>query len=248
MNHTSCIAGLAPFQALDGIWTYWRPVTVDIVELALVQGEDVALPHHFHDEDQVTFVIAGFRRFLIGAQSVTVGPGQGVCIPAGQPHRSLPEPNGVVCINLYLHASACDTRALLDRLAMLWHQGVRLDGDTLADLAREYRRAVPVNNAVPMNTIVPLPLPCGSAVSVATLAREFGMSREGYSRAFRRAYGMPPQTFDIVGRLNGARKLLRAGASLADAAAAAGFADQSHLGRWFRRVFGVTPGRYRTGS
>lgn len=248
MNHISCIAGLAPFQAFDGIWTYWRPVTMDIVELALVQGEDVALPHHYHDEDQLTFVIAGCRRFLVGAQWVAVGPGQGVCIPAGQPHRSLPEPNGVVCINLYLHASGYDTRGLLDRLGMLWHQSARLDVDTLADLVREYRCGVPVNSAGPMNSIAPLPLPRGSAVSVATLAREFGMSREGYSRAFRRAYGVPPQTFDIMTRLNGARKLLRAGASLADAAAAAGFADQSHLGRWFRRIFGVTPGRYRSGS
>jgi AraC-like DNA-binding protein len=248
MNHVSCIAGLAPFQAFDGIWTYWRPVTVDIVELALVQGEDVALPDHFHDEDQVTFVIAGSRRFLMGAQLVAVEPGQGVCIPAGQPHRSLPEPNGVVCINLYLHASACDTRALLDRLAVLWHQGARLDADTLADLVREYRYAMPVRSMEPMGTIAPLPLPCGSAASVTTLARELGMSREGYSRAFRRAYGMPPQSFDIMARLNGARKLLRAGVSLVDAAAAAGFADQSHLGRWFRRAFGVTPGRYRAGS
>lgn len=156
----SCIAALAPFQAFGGIWTYWRPVTADIVELALVQGEDVALPDHFHDEDQVTFVIAGARRFLMGTRLVTVGPGQGVCIPAGQPHRSLPEPNGVVCINLYLRASGCDTRALLDRLAVRWHQGAPLDAHALAGLVREYRSAVPAENAEPANTTIPLPLPC----------------------------------------------------------------------------------------
>ena len=39
-----------------------------------------------------------------------------------------------------------------------------------------------------------------------------------------------------------ARAVLRAGRSLADAAAAAGFADQSHLGRSFRAVMGSTPG------
>jgi AraC-like DNA-binding protein len=30
------------------------------------------------------------------------------------------------------------------------------------------------------------------------------------------------------------------------AAAEAGFADQAHLTRWFRRYYGVTPGAYRS--
>jgi transcriptional regulator GlxA family with amidase domain len=29
-------------------------------------------------------------------------------------------------------------------------------------------------------------------------------------------------------------------------AATCGFADQSHLGRWFRRAYGLTPAAYRT--
>lgn len=245
MNHVSSIAGLAPFQTIDGIWTYWRPTTVDIVELALVQGEDVALPDHFHDEDQVTFVIAGCRRFLVGAQLLVVGPGQGVCIPAGKPHRSLPEPDGVVCINLYLHAAGCDTHALLRRLAGLWQRGAPFHTDGLAGLVHACRRHALLDQ-MPVGNACPLPSP-GLAMPVTALARESGMSREGYSRAFRRMHGMPPQTFDIMARLNGARKLLRTGVALADAAAAAGFADQSHFGRWFRRAFGVTPGRYRAG-
>jgi len=31
------------------------------------------------------------------------------------------------------------------------------------------------------------------------------------------------------------------------AALASGFADQSHLGRWFRRAYGLTPAAYRLG-
>jgi AraC-like DNA-binding protein len=31
----------------------------------------------------------------------------------------------------------------------------------------------------------------------------------------------------------------------AAAAAEAGFADQAHLTRWFRRYYGITPGAYR---
>ena len=42
-----------------------------------------------------------------------------------------------------------------------------------------------------------------------------------------------------------ARGLLSEGVSPALAAAEAGFADQAHLTRWFRRYYGVTPGAYR---
>jgi AraC-like DNA-binding protein len=46
-------------------------------------------------------------------------------------------------------------------------------------------------------------------------------------------------------RLQRARRLLLQGVSLAEAAFACGFADQSHLTRQFRRAYGVTPGRWR---
>jgi len=31
---------------------------------------------------------------------------------------------------------------------------------------------------------------------------------------------------------------------LADAAIASGFSDQAHLTRWYKRIYGVTPGKY----
>jgi len=41
------------------------------------------------------------------------------------------------------------------------------------------------------------------------------------------------------------RRLLSGGISPARAATEAGFADQAHLNRWFRRYYGVTPGAYQ---
>jgi AraC-like DNA-binding protein len=35
------------------------------------------------------------------------------------------------------------------------------------------------------------------------------------------------------------------GSPLAEVASACGYADQSHLNRWFRRIHGTTPGRLR---
>jgi AraC-like DNA-binding protein len=47
-------------------------------------------------------------------------------------------------------------------------------------------------------------------------------------------------------RLDRARRRLIAGASLAEAAVASGFADQSHMTRQFKRAYGVSPGRWLT--
>ena len=41
------------------------------------------------------------------------------------------------------------------------------------------------------------------------------------------------------------RRLIAQGMPLSDAAIQAGFADQSHLNRWFGRYFGITPGGYQ---
>jgi AraC-like DNA-binding protein len=77
------------------------------------------------------------------------------------------------------------------------------------------------------------------------LAAAVGRSRFVVYRAFREAYGMAPSDFQRQLRLRAARRLLRAGRPVAEAAALAGFADQSHLTRWFGRYFGITPAQYR---
>jgi AraC-like DNA-binding protein len=45
-------------------------------------------------------------------------------------------------------------------------------------------------------------------------------------------------------RARKAQAMLRRGIPIADAACQAGFADQSHLNRIFKRLFGYTPGQY----
>jgi AraC-like DNA-binding protein len=55
---------------------------------------------------------------------------------------------------------------------------------------------------------------------------------------------MTPHTYQTQLRVRQAKSLLRTGLPIASAAIAAGFYDQAHLTRHFKRVVGVPPGRY----
>jgi AraC-like DNA-binding protein len=77
------------------------------------------------------------------------------------------------------------------------------------------------------------------------LAAAAGCSRYAAYRAFTRAYGLAPSDYQRQLRVRAARRLLGAGVAPARAAAEAGFADQAHLTRWFRRYYGVTPGAFQ---
>ena len=82
-------------------------------------------------------------------------------------------------------------------------------------------------------------------LGVERLAEVSGRSRFALNRAFAAAYGLMPSEYQRQLRLRHARKLIAAGAELADTATAAGFSDQSHLNRWFRRHYGITPGAFQ---
>ena len=79
------------------------------------------------------------------------------------------------------------------------------------------------------------------------LARLAGVSPWRLSRAFRRGMGMSVPDYRAHLRLIRAKKLLARGENPAYAALEAGFFDQSHLNREFRRRVGMTPAVYARG-
>ena len=85
---------------------------------------------------------------------------------------------------------------------------------------------------------------CANAPTLAELAHEAGLSRYQLLRGFAAAFGLPPHAWLQQCRLARARGLIGRGEALADAAATAGFADQSHMTRAFVRFLGFTPGAY----
>lgn len=87
-----------------------------------------------------------------------------------------------------------------------------------------------------------------SNVSSADLVQASGAaSRFQLTRSFRANYGTAPHARLVEIRLAKARSLLRQGVAPSIAAASCGFADQSHMTRWFQRAYGIPPGAYGRG-
>lgn len=76
------------------------------------------------------------------------------------------------------------------------------------------------------------------------VASDLGWSERTFRRQVSAAFGYGYATLVRLERAHRAQALLRAGAPLADAAARAGYADQPHLSREFRRVVGVSPRQF----
>jgi AraC-like DNA-binding protein len=81
-------------------------------------------------------------------------------------------------------------------------------------------------------------------VASEELERVTGLDRFALARHFRAATGTSPHRYQIGRRLARAQKMIADGMALSEAAAATGFADQSHLTRHFAARFGLTPGRF----
>jgi AraC-like DNA-binding protein len=81
-------------------------------------------------------------------------------------------------------------------------------------------------------------------ISLTRLAALVSLSPYYVARVFRAEVGLPPHGYLESVRIRRAQSLLADGMPPAAVACATGFADQSHLTHRFKRLIGVTPGRY----
>jgi AraC family transcriptional regulator len=78
-------------------------------------------------------------------------------------------------------------------------------------------------------------------INVEALAQIARLSPFHFSRVFTQSIGMTPHRYVVRLRLQRAVDLVHQGRTgLAEIAVRTGFADQSHLSRWVRRVHGVS--------
>lgn len=83
-------------------------------------------------------------------------------------------------------------------------------------------------------------------VSLEKLAQLNGWSSVHLCRVFCQEIGLPPHAYQIQVRVDRAKALLVKGWSVSKVALEMGFFDQSHFAQHFKRLTGVTPGKYIT--
>lgn len=85
---------------------------------------------------------------------------------------------------------------------------------------------------------------CTQPLRLADIAAHCGLSPSYLVRAFKARYGMTPHAYQINRRIQFGKQELRRGRSIVDVALEAGFADQAHFQRAFKRHVAATPGQY----
>lgn len=86
---------------------------------------------------------------------------------------------------------------------------------------------------------------CTEALTLEAICAAAGLSPSYLIRRFKLRYGMTPHAYLLNRRIQRSQQWLRQGRGLAEVALDAGFADQAHFQRSFKRHLAATPGQYR---
>lgn len=173
----------------------------------------------------------------------------GVLDELGLAHRGLPSFAASVLQDVELHRAFGQLHRLLDSDANVLHQQTAWR-ETLLMLFQRHAgvRQAAVAGLEPRAVTLAkelLAARLGEPPSLEELAAAVNLSPFHFARVFRRATGLPPHAWLQQRRLEQARALLRDGCAPLSVALQLGFADQSHLTRQFKQVYGVGPGEYR---
>ncbi|TBW57701.1 AraC family transcriptional regulator [Marinobacter halodurans] len=89
---------------------------------------------------------------------------------------------------------------------------------------------------------------CADEIALEQLCEQAGCTAGHLIRSFRQYFGLTPHAYQINQRIRLGQQALKAGQPIADAALMAGFADQPHFQRVFKRLVAATPRQYVTRS
>lgn len=233
-----------------------------------------AFAAHTHEEFGIGVICAGAQRSLSGRGPVEAGAGDVITVNPGEIHDGAPIGEGRRWRMLYLspevvahaaadiaegrrHAQEFSRPVIADRRTarrVLQLFATLTSGEDeghaeallLAVLAGALGEAAarPPGPAAIERARRRIDEDPAAALTLQDLASECGLSRFQVLRGFAAATGFTPHAYLVQRRVDLARRLISQGVRLSEAAAASGFADQSHMTRAFTARYGLTPGAY----
>ena len=232
------------------------------------------LPSHAHRLPVLSFILRGSVREQRGSGYENCGSLGLVAIPAGEPHAESFPASGSRCLIIEVSDERAEFirtfSSILDQhsyrndlpVAGLGLQTYRefRERDDVAPLAIEgllLQMAAVTSRRAPRASVTGEPAwlrrvrdriraEFRGSLRMGDLAAEAGVHPVYLARAFRQRYACSPAEYARRLRVEAASELLaRSDLPLSQVALQAGFSDQSHLAHQFRRMTGITPGRYR---
>jgi AraC-like DNA-binding protein len=257
--------------------TAWRPRVPGLIEVLHARFTDHAYPAHTHDAWTLLLVDVGAVRYDLDRHPHRAAPGAVTLLPPGVPHDGRSQrPGGFRKRVLYLDTATLGAHrigaavdepafadAVLRRRVSALHAALRPHTEDLEAqsrlafvverLGRHLDRAVGPSAEVRNSRVADglrhvLDAHVVDGVDLTAAAAAFGVTPTHLVRAFTRRHGLPPHRYLTGRRIDLARRLLLDGMPAAEVATAAGFYDQAHLTRHFRRMLATTPAAYARAS
>ncbi|MFV8755399.1 helix-turn-helix domain-containing protein [Nannocystaceae bacterium ST9] len=231
----------------------WSGRVVIVPGRLVFLGPGARADRHAHHAVQIALSFAAPIRVTIGAEPIER---EALVIPADVEHElEVVDQTPVALIFVdpegargrALQAEAFRDPELGDRLAGIEPPREHATLDELrAWIERALDRLIPAApRREPMHAAVQAVLELlrepGERPRVPELAASVGISASRLTHLFGEQVGIPLRGYLLWRRLQRAAAIVRTGASLTEAAHAAGFADSAHLSRTFKAHYGIPP-------
>jgi AraC family transcriptional regulator len=235
-------------------------------------GSEATLSTHAHEYACLVFAMEGTFEERCGATERTVAPGMLIIRPPGEPHSDRFGRAGGRCLNVELpppwlssvrHQTRSDSftgtpfdllgRRLCDELrngdgaSPIAVESIVLELLAGGDRAQRRARHAPPQWLVTARDIVHHRM--SERFTLSMIASQVGVHPIHLAASFQHFFGQSVGAYLRFLRIGDAcRRLKESDEPLADIALAAGFCDQSHFGRTFKRIMRATPRQYRAWS
>jgi len=249
----------------------WRSQCGDLGVTLTRYGAAEKLPDHRHDRPYFCLVLGGAFREWSPSHEEGCRFGTAILNLSDAPHRDLFSSDGALCLNVDLSEDVVRQLGPSSHVEPAYHRTLatctrahtlkgKLNRDSdlatliihsiVLDLLADAARSAPSRGAR-----APLWLAQAEAIlggrlaerlTLRDLAHEVDVHAAHLARTFRKHYGMSVGEYRRHLRAARARQAIESGhRSLSHLAQACGFADQSHMTRTLRQIYGETPSTLR---